>query len=176
MAISDDRGRHAVPVSSANGGITWTATFTPTANIEDATNVITLNDAGVTDAAGNTGVGTSVSNNYAINTLGPLVTVNIINTSLDNGDPTSLVTFTFSSAPTGFTAADVTVTGGTLGAINGPILGVFFAFFTATPGFSGTGSVSVTAGSYSDAAGNPGSGGSDTVVIDGGSDRCGRRR
>jgi hypothetical protein len=50
-------------VSSANGGITWTATFTPTANIQDATNVITLNDAGVTDLAGNAGVGTSLSNN-----------------------------------------------------------------------------------------------------------------
>ena len=64
-------------VSSANGGITWTATFTPTANFQDATNVITLNDTGVTDLAGNAGVGTSVSNNYAIDTLGPSVTVNI---------------------------------------------------------------------------------------------------
>ena len=153
-------------VSSANGGITWTATFTPTANIQDATNVITLNDTGVTDLAGNAGVGTSVSNNYAIDTLGPSVTVNIQRASLSDSNPTSLVTFSFSSAPTGFTAADVTVTGGTLSAItqigNSPN---YRATFTATDNFVGTGSVSVTAGSYTDAAGHPGGAGSDTVAI-----------
>ena len=42
-------------VSSSDGGMTWTATFTPTANITDTTNVITLDNAGVVDAAGNTG-------------------------------------------------------------------------------------------------------------------------
>ena len=54
---------------SSSDGITWTATLTPTANIEDATNVITLNNTGVQDAAGNTGVGTTTSNNYAVDTL-----------------------------------------------------------------------------------------------------------
>ena len=148
-------------VSSANGGITWTATFTPTANIQDATNIITLNDTGVTDLAGNAGVGTSVSNNYAINTLGPSVTVNIQRASLSDNNPTSLVTFSFSSAPTGFTDADITVTGGTLSAITQ--IGNssnYRATFTATDNFVGTGSVSVTAGSYTDAAGNPGGAGS----------------
>ena len=41
-------------LSSADGGITWTGTFTPTANLEDVTNVITLTNT-YTDLAGNTG-------------------------------------------------------------------------------------------------------------------------
>ncbi|WP_240350452.1 Ig-like domain-containing protein, partial [Pseudomonas viridiflava] len=58
-------------LSSNNGGITWTATYTPTNNITSTTNVITLNNTGVTDLAGNTGSGLSVSNNYAIDTARP---------------------------------------------------------------------------------------------------------
>ncbi|MER8903126.1 adhesin, partial [Mesorhizobium sp. M0772] len=42
----------------------------------------------------------------------------------------------------------------------------FTATFTADDGFAGQGSVSVTAGSYTDTAGNTGSAGSDTVAID----------
>ncbi len=56
-------------IASANGGITWTATFTPTASLNDATNLISLNLSLITDLAGNAGVGTTSSNNYAINTI-----------------------------------------------------------------------------------------------------------
>ena len=52
-------------VSSSDGGITWTATFTPTASITDTTNVVTLDNTGVADLAGNAGSGTTDSNNYA---------------------------------------------------------------------------------------------------------------
>ena len=64
-----------IAVSSSDGGITWTATFTPTASITDATNVITLDNSGVVDAAGNTGSGTSNSANYTIDTVPPPVTI-----------------------------------------------------------------------------------------------------
>ncbi len=56
-------------VTSSNGGVTWTATFAPTAGINDATNVISLNKALITDLAGNAGSGSTSSNNYAINTV-----------------------------------------------------------------------------------------------------------
>ncbi|MCM3262453.1 Ig-like domain-containing protein, partial [Paenibacillus lautus] len=42
-------------VSSSDGGITWTATLTPTSGIIDATNIITLDNTGVADLAGNAG-------------------------------------------------------------------------------------------------------------------------
>ena len=40
--------------TNANGSVTYTATFTPTQNIEDTSNVVTLN-ASYTDHAGNVG-------------------------------------------------------------------------------------------------------------------------
>jgi Ca2+-binding RTX toxin-like protein len=55
-------------VSSSNGGVTWTATLTGANGISDATNVVVLNKAGVTDVAGNAGVGTTSSGNYVVNT------------------------------------------------------------------------------------------------------------
>ncbi len=59
-------------VASADG-ITWTATLTPAAATTDPTNVITLDNTGVIDAAGNAGTGTTTSNNYAVDTnLGTL--------------------------------------------------------------------------------------------------------
>ena len=56
-------------VTSSDGGVTWKATFKPTANIVDTTNVITLNLAAVTDLVGTPGVGTTSSPNYAIDTI-----------------------------------------------------------------------------------------------------------
>ncbi|MDP2243396.1 Ig-like domain-containing protein, partial [Pseudomonas sp.] len=66
-------------LSSNDGGITWSAILTPTASITDTTNLITLDNTGYADAAGNSGSGTTDSNNYAIDTVQALVTV--------NGDP-----------------------------------------------------------------------------------------
>ncbi|EIC28330.1 Ig-like domain-containing protein [Methylomicrobium album] len=60
-------------IVSSDGGITWTATFTPTADLEDTSNVITLNNAGVTDLAGNSASGTTASDNYVIDTKPPVI-------------------------------------------------------------------------------------------------------
>src|SRR5439155_1750819 len=108
---------NSIPTRRASdlGGVTWTATLTPTANIEDTTNLITLANTGVADAAGNTGLGTTDSNNYAIDTINPTVAVDIIATSLSDGTPSSNVTFTFSEDPgTSFTVGDVTPTNGSI--------------------------------------------------------------
>jgi hypothetical protein len=58
-------------VASSDGGTTFTATFTPTAATTDATNVITVDMTGVMDLAQNTGVGSTDSNNYAVDTGNP---------------------------------------------------------------------------------------------------------
>ena len=55
--------------TSGDGGVTWTATFTPTADIEDATNVVAV-AASYTDLAGNAGSAGS-SGNYSIDTHAP---------------------------------------------------------------------------------------------------------
>jgi hypothetical protein len=59
--------------SSSDGGITWTATLTPTPGVTDPSNLVTLDNTGVVDAAGNAGTGTTPSNNYAIDTAAPTV-------------------------------------------------------------------------------------------------------
>src|SRR5438309_4035545 len=56
-------GGSLTAVSSLDGGVTWTATFTPAADTTAASNLITLDNTGVRDAAGNPGLGTTQSNN-----------------------------------------------------------------------------------------------------------------
>lgn len=146
-------------VSSVDGGITWTATFAPTTNITDSTNLITLNNAGVTDLAGNAGTGTTDSNNYAIDTQRPTASIVFANNSLSVGD-TSLVTITFSEAVTGFTNADLAVPNGSLTPVSSSDGGITWAA-TYTPASQvqdATNIITLQNTGVSDLAGNTGSG------------------
>jgi Ca2+-binding RTX toxin-like protein len=150
-------------VSSADGGITWTATLTPTASVTDATNVITVNLAGVTDGVGTPGVGTTDSNNYAIDTARPTATIAVADTALAAGE-TSGVTITFSEAVTGFTNADLTIANGTLSAVSSADGGVTWTA-TLTPTASVTDTTNVITldnTGVADAAGNAGTGTTDS--------------
>ncbi|KQQ62546.1 hypothetical protein ASF84_27320 [Pseudomonas sp. Leaf127] len=146
-------------VTSTNGGLIWTATFTPKAAISDSTNLITLNKAGVTDAAGNTGSGTTVSNNYAIDTVRPTATLIMADTALKAGE-TSRVTITFNEAVSGFTNADLSVANGTLSAVTSTNGGLTWtATFTPKAATSdSTNLMTLNRAGVSDAAGNIGSG------------------
>ncbi|MFJ4248960.1 Ig-like domain-containing protein [Pseudomonas sp. NPDC089741] len=150
-------------VSSADGGITWTATFTPTSSITDATNLITLNNTGVADLAGNTGVGTTDSNNYAVDTVRPSATVVFAQSTLKIGD-TSLVTITFSEAVSGFTNADLTIANGTLTAVSSADGGITWtATFTPSANITdATNLVTLDNTGVADLAGNAGSGTTDS--------------
>ncbi|WP_052088523.1 Ig-like domain-containing protein [Comamonas thiooxydans] len=156
-------------LSSSDGGITWTATFTPTSNITDASNLITLDNFGVTDAAGNAGSGTTDSNNYVIDTLRPTATIVVADTSLAVGE-TSLVTITFSEAVAGFTNADLTIANGTLSAVSSADGGITWtATFTPTANTSDASNlITLDNSGVTDAAGNAGSGTADSnnYVID----------
>ncbi|MFI8222148.1 Ig-like domain-containing protein [Pseudomonas sp. NPDC085632] len=150
-------------VSSADGGITWTATFTPASSITDATNLITLNNSGVADQAGNTGVGTTDSNNYAVDTVRPTATVVFTQSTLKIGD-TSLVTITFSEAVSGFTNADLTIANGTLTAVSSADGGITWtATFTPSANITdATNLVTLDNTGVADLAGNAGSGTTDS--------------
>ncbi len=150
-------------VASSDGGVTWTATFTPTSSVEDATNFITLNNTGVVDAAGNAGSGTSDSNNYAIDTKAPTATIVVADTALKVGE-TSLVTITFSEAVTGFSNADLTISNGTLSAVASSDGGVTWtATFTPTSSVEdATNLITLNNTGVADAAGNAGSGTGDS--------------
>ncbi len=120
---------------------------------------------GYTDAALN--LGGAGSDNVTIDTTNPTLSVDIADGSLNDCDTSSVVKFTFCEAPVGFTAADIDAVGGVvtgLSATGDPL--VYTATFTADDGFSGTGSVTVAAGGYTDAALNLGGAGSDSVTVD----------
>ena len=150
-------------VSSGDGGITWTATFTPTSSITDATNLITLDNSGVTNASGNAGSGTTDSNNYTIDTVRPTATIVVADTALSVGQ-TSQVTITFSEAVTGFTNADLTIANGTLSAVSSSDGGITWtATFTPAAGITDTSNlITLDNTGVADLAGNAGSGSSDS--------------
>ncbi|WP_290612287.1 Ig-like domain-containing protein, partial [Arsukibacterium sp. UBA3155] len=150
-------------VSSVNGGITWTATLTPTGGVTDTTNVITLNNTGVTDLAGNAGTGSTNSNNYAIDTVRPTASIVVSDTALSMGE-TSLVTFTFSEAVTGFTTADLTTANGATSGLSSSDGGITWTA-TLTPTANVTDASNVITldnTGVADAAGNAGSGTTDS--------------
>ncbi|MEC0253967.1 Ig-like domain-containing protein [Paenibacillus lautus] len=146
-------------MSSSDGGVTWTATLTPVTGITAATNVITLDNTGVQNATGHAGVGTTDSNNYAIDTQRPTAAIVVSDTALSNGE-TSLVTITFSEAVLGFTNADLTVANGTLSALNSSDGGITWtATLTPTSGIvDATNVITLDNSGVADMAGNAGAG------------------
>jgi hypothetical protein len=142
-------------------GLIRTATFTPAANSTAAPSITV--GTGYTDVAGNAGVaGTTPT--ITIDTVAPTVAITSDKSALKIGE-TATITFTFSEAPTGFDATDVTVTGGTLGAITGTGLTRTATF---TPAANSTAAASITVGTgYTDAVGNAGvAGTTPTITID----------
>ena len=146
----------------ANGSLTtvvsednviWTATFTPTDDLEEATNVVVIDKTGIADTASNTGVGTTDSNNYAIDTKEPIVTVTMDDYAFKVGE-TATVTFTFSESPTGFTAADLTIGSGLIGTINSTTSTAQTVEYTPTDDLEETTNVISVGIAWSDSAGN----------------------
>ncbi|EPN34560.1 BNR repeat-containing glycosyl hydrolase, partial [Pseudomonas syringae pv. actinidiae ICMP 18807] len=146
-------------VSSNDGGITWTAILTPTAGTTSASNSITLNNAGVTDLAGNAGSGLTTSSNYAVDSAAPTATIVVADSTLSVGE-TSLVTITFSEAVSGFDNSDLNVPNGTLSPVSSSDGGITWTA-TFTPGTNvnaSTGQISLNNTGVTDLAGNAGSG------------------
>jgi fibronectin-binding autotransporter adhesin len=150
-------------LSTGDGGITWTATLTPTASITDTSNVITLDNTGVADAAGNTGTGTTDSNNYAIDTLRPTASIVVADTALAAGE-TSTVTITFNEAVTGLAIGDFTVANGALSGLSTGDGGITWtATLTPTAGITDTSNIiTLDNTGVADAAGNTGTGSTDS--------------
>ncbi|MFZ6775051.1 DUF4347 domain-containing protein, partial [Undibacterium sp. SXout7W] len=143
--------------------ITYTATFTPNANIESANNQISVNMAGTFNSTNTPGVGTTSSNNFSIDTKSPTLVIGS-NVSTLKASETATITFTFSEAVTGFTAGDITVTGGSLNNFSGSGT-IHTAVFTPDPATNnGSASITVAAATYTDVAGNNGGAGSSPTL------------
>ncbi|WP_010108835.1 Ig-like domain-containing protein, partial [Verminephrobacter aporrectodeae] len=158
------------PLTANADGKTWTATFTPTNNIEDSSNTIGVNLAGVTNAAGTAGTGPATSANYSIDTKRPTPTsITIDDPKLCAGESTT-VTLTFSEAINrnsltlarllGFTP-DLTASSGTVSNLRTTDDITWQYTLTApTTGASSTGNfLSVLTSAVTDVAGNTGQAG-----------------
>uniref|UniRef100_UPI000DE2FB18 Ig-like domain-containing protein n=1 Tax=Pectobacterium peruviense TaxID=2066479 RepID=UPI000DE2FB18 len=146
-------------VMSSDGGVTWTATFTPNANVTNAGMAIGLNYAGVTDAAGNAGVGSETSGNISIDTALPTATIAVSDSALKAGESAE-VTITFSEAVSGFSNANLSVTDGTLSNVTSSDGGVTWtATFTPNANVTNAGTaIGLTYTGVTDTAGNAGVG------------------
>ena len=104
-----------------------------------------------------------------IDTIAPTVAITMDNAALNIGDNT-LVTFTFSEAPSGsFIESDILLSAG-LTLVGGSFTVVSPTSFTAVvapaASFDGNATVSVAGGSFTDAALNPGIGDSENIDVD----------
>ncbi|MFA5797617.1 MAG: Ig-like domain-containing protein [Candidatus Woesearchaeota archaeon] len=145
-------------VASSNN-ITWTATFTPTVNATNTTNVITVTNTGLNDLAGNAGSGTNSSANYAVDTKRPTVGVALSDYALKIGD-TPTLTLTFSEVVFNFNNSDITtIDNGALTAVASSDNITWTATFT--PGVNvtdATNVITVDLTGLVDASGNAGEG------------------
>jgi hypothetical protein len=105
-----------------------------------------------TDAAGNGNSQGLLSRSLAIDTRPPTVGITSSLRTLRVGT-TAVVTFKLSESSKDFTADDVAVTGGTLTNFAGSGA-TYTATFTPAAGLIGAGTITIAAGSFTDAAGN----------------------
>jgi len=107
------------------------------------------------DALGNQAVEEAILR-FTGDTQAPTLAISSDRSSLRAGE-TATLRFSFSEVPTGFTASDVAITGGTLGDLSFDGSGrLATAVWTPLANSNQTVSVSVAAGSYTDAVGNSG--------------------
>ena len=158
--ITFDNGT-LTPVETTDDNTTWTATFTPNTGTY-LLNVITIDETGVADLAGNAGTDTGSSGNYAIDTVRPTVTVGIDDTALNAGDD-AIVTFTFSEVPTDFNENDVMAESAEIGAVSATEnLSVFTAVLTPNTSTEESLNVLTISSNWTDAAGNTPEGATDS--------------
>ncbi|MCW8167331.1 hypothetical protein D8B21_21280, partial [Verminephrobacter aporrectodeae subsp. tuberculatae] len=137
----------------------WTATFTPTANVNAGTNTIRVNLAHVRDDAGNAGTDIASSTSYSVDTTRPTATVALADSTLTAGESTT-VTITFSEPVNGFDASDIVCTSGTLSPpTTNTERTVWIATFTPTDNVNaGANTIRINLAGVTNAAGNAGTG------------------
>jgi hypothetical protein len=133
-------------------GASYTALFTPSAN-STTSGTVTIAERTFTDAANNPNAAAALSPPLTIDTIVPFATITATKQVLRVGE-TAIVSFALNKPSSTFTAADVTVTGGTLSAFTGSG-DRYTASFTPAAGSTAAGTISVAAASFVDSVGNP---------------------
>jgi predicted nucleic-acid-binding Zn-ribbon protein len=137
-------------LSSLSGsGTSYSAVFTPTVNSTTPGQISVAANA-FTDTTGNGNIAGSVT--IQIDTIAPTLFIATSKPALKIGD-TATISFALSEASTNFTAASVTVTGGSLTNLLGSGT-AYTATFTPAVNSTVAGTITVAANSFTDAAGN----------------------
>ena len=168
---------------AANSSYSFTGTLPATTGLES--NALTLTSLTIPSGKSITGsnsraltqasYSTLSSNSYLVDSTAPTILSlgldvaafsSVANKATLSVGDTATIIFNFTEDPgSSFDSSDITVTNGTLG----PILGAGqtrYAKLVPTPNSSGSVSISVAAGSYTDAAGNPGAGINGSIGFD----------
>ena len=135
--------------------IIWTGTFTPFTNIEDTTNILTL-DTSDTVFEGITVLSTTTSN-YEVDTLFPTVLSFALSNSALKAGETATVTLTFSEAVAGFSSdTDITAVNGTISTMTTDNNIIWTGTFTPTADTEDASNVLTLSANYTDLAVNAG--------------------
>ncbi|WP_265707123.1 SwmB domain-containing protein [Verminephrobacter aporrectodeae] len=160
VVLTDANGTLGALTANADGK-TWTATFTPTDKVEDSSNTISVNLAGVTNAAGRAGTGSAASTSYSVDTKRPdVVSLTFAKSKLGAGESTT-ATLIFSEALNrdSFTLAKLNPPPdkGTVSNLH-TTDGITWTFTLTAPasGRSGTGILGIQLSNVTDVAGNTG--------------------
>ncbi|EXE65779.1 bacterial Ig-like domain family protein, partial [Acinetobacter baumannii 397971] len=146
-----------------NGDGTWTLADNTLPVLADGPHTVSVT---ATDVAGN--VSTPVTGTVTVDATAPTLAITTDDLALAAGEDAN-ITFTFSEAVAGFDVSDITVVGGTLTGLTTTDNITWTAVFT--PDGTGTApSIAVADGSYTDLAGNLGTGdvldGTDGFIVD----------
>ncbi|MCW8176851.1 hypothetical protein D8B25_16185, partial [Verminephrobacter aporrectodeae subsp. tuberculatae] len=161
VVLTDANGTLGALTANADGK-TWTATFTPANNVEDSSNTISVNLAGVTNAAGRAGTGSAASTNYSVDTKRPdVVSLTFDKPKLGAGESTTAtITFSEKLNRDSFTLNKLSPAPGkgTLSNLHTTDDGITWTFTLTAPasGTSGPGILGIQLSNVTDVAGNTG--------------------
>ena len=142
-------------ITTDNGGLIYTAVFTPLEDVIGNTSITVANDAYM-DSDGNLGVGETLT--IQANSDTPRLIITSSGADLAAGE-TAGITFTFTETVSGFTDDDITVSGGTLDAITTSDEGLTYtATFTPAAEQDGNRAIAVANDTYTDSDDNNGTG------------------
>lgn len=144
--------------------LVYTAVLTPSVGVAAGSAGISVAAGAYANGVGDFGSAASMPT-ISLDTLAPTVSITSSTSSLRSGE-TATMTVTFSEGVSGFSLGDLSATGGTLSGLTAtanPL--VYTVDFTPNGGLSGfLGSVSLSANTYTDLAGNDGGGGSSQAI------------
>ena len=148
---------------TAVNATTYTATFTAASGTDISNAAVSVDNTWHED---NGNPGTAASTSFTVDTVTPTAAVTVDHSDVNLAANTALVTFSFSEAPTDFTAANITTTGGTLGTLTAVNATTYTATFTAASGTDISNAAVSVDNTWHEDNGNPGTAASTSFTVD----------